>query len=260
MSNLISTPNGSVYAPWIQDRAAQQRYRATQASNSGAIQLAEMRLLNEQAQETRSDLAAYKGDDGRVDLQERAAIHRDLNHISSSITAFKNNDQTSRLGEKESFDASIIGDPHFSIEGSVNGQEVSTKFDNQDLGTRTQIAGAGFKLETETVAWGSGGAAVVGSATTTTGFGRAQKEVTVQADGSVLVDGQQVELEAGETMDLNRTSSLSLQEDGSYTVSSRNGKVTNNFQVQEHSNGNYINIHSSVDGVQTGGWLQQQAS
>lgn len=244
-----------MFAPGISYRVANQRARTAQGLSSGSINQAELQQLRQQRQDAAGQLVASKRDDGRLDLQERAAVHRDLNQISSSIAAFKN-----PLGQKESFEASIIGDPHFSIEGSVNGQEVSSKFDNQDLGNRTQIAGAGFKLETETVPWGSNGAAVVGSATTTTGFGRAQKEVTVNADGSVLVDNQQVDLQSGETLQLNRTSSLALNEDGTYTVSSRNGKVTNNFEVHEHSNGNYIDIHSSVDNVQTTGWLQRQAT
>ncbi|MGE0492419.1 MAG: hypothetical protein AB7S38_24610 [Vulcanimicrobiota bacterium] len=163
------------------------------------------------------------------------------------------------LGEKESFDATIKGDPHFTVNGSINGEEVSANFDNQDLGNRTQYAGAGFKLETETVPWGNNGAAVVDSATVSTGFGRNQDQVTVNADGSVLVNGQQVSLEAGQSTQLNRTSSLSLNDDGTYTVSSRNGKVTNTFEAKEHANGNYLNISSSVDNVQTVGWLQQQA-
>lgn len=258
MSNLISTPNGNVYAPWIKDRASNQQARTAQGVATGNISQSELEQLRQQRQTAAGNLSTYKGNDGRVDLQERVAIHQDLNQISASIAAYKNNDRPSPLGPKESFNASITGDPHFAVEGSINGQEVSAKFDNQDLGTRTQYGGAGFKLETETVPWGSGGAAVVGSATTTTGFGRGQKEVTVNSDGSVLVNDQQVALEAGQTMDLNRTSSLALNEDGSYTVSSRNGKVTNNFQVQENAQGNYIDIHSSVEGVQTTGWLQQQ--
>ena len=163
------------------------------------------------------------------------------------------------MGEKESFDATIKGDPHFTLEGTVNGEQVSTAFDNQDLGQRTQYAGAGFKLETNTVEWGSNGAAVVDSATVTTGFGRAAKEVTVDSDGSLSVNGNDLDLESGETLQLNRTSSVTANDDGSYTVSSRNGKVTNTFSAVEHDKGNYINISSSVDDVQTVGWLQNQA-
>jgi len=261
MSNVIST--------WIKDRVANQAARTAAGVASGSIDSGELQQLRQQRQGVASDLNAYKANDGRVDLQERVAVHKDLNQISQSIRSFRSQEPApaglgqpgsgpSGLGQKESFTASITGDPHFAVDGQINGEQVSARFDNQDLGKRTQYAGAGFRLETETVPWGSNGAAVVGSATTSTGFGRNQKDVTVNADGSVLVDGNAVSLEAGESMRLNGTSSLSANDDGSYTVSSRNGKVTNTFDVNEHENGNYINIESSVQGVQTVGWLQQQ--
>jgi hypothetical protein len=43
-------------------------------------------------------------------------------------------------------------------------------------------------------------------------------------------------------------------------VSSRNGKVTNTFQANEHAYGDYLNIDTSVDNVQTVGWFQQQVT
>lgn len=161
------------------------------------------------------------------------------------------------LNEKESFDATIKGDPHFTVNGSIDGQDVNASFDNQDLGERTQYQGAGFKLDTTTVPWGNGNAAVVDQATVTTGFGRRADEVTVSSDGSMTVNGQAVSMEDGQTMRLNRTSSVSY-EDGAYTVSSRNGKVTNTISNQTNENGNYLNIEASVDNVQTLGWMQDQ--
>lgn len=257
MSNVISTPEGNVYAPWIKDRAQNQRARTAAGVANGSIDQSELQQLREQKQAAAGQLSASKANDGRVDLQERVAVHKDLNQISKSIKDFRNDPAPKPLGEKESFTASITGDPHFAVDGSINGQQVSANFDNQDVTTRTQFQGAGFKLETETVPW-SEGTAVVGSATTTTGFGRNQKEVTVNADGSVLVGGEQVSLAAGDTMQLNRTSSLAANEDGTYTVSSRNGKVTNTFDVNQPGENGYIDIYSSVQGVQTTGWLQQQ--
>ena len=147
------------------------------------------------------------------------------------------------------------------MDGSVDGKKVSSKFDNQDLGNRTQIEGAGFKLDTEVVPWGGGGAAVVGSATMSTGFGRDKDEVKLNAaDRSVSVNGKQVSLKAGETQQLNRTSSLTMNDDGTYTVSSRNGKVTNKFALQQNPTGNYIDISTAVKDVQTTGWFQQRAT
>jgi hypothetical protein len=221
-------------------------------------------------------VALDRGSDGDIDAlaaSRQRSLETSFGQVSTGQTlagiwggygagASGNEGNPSRpFGEKESFEASIHGDPHFAMQGTINGQEVDSKFDNQDVGNRTQYAGAGFKLETETVPWGSeNGAAVVGSSTVTTGFGRGQDQVTVNADGSVLVNGEQVSMEAGQTQQLNRTSSLSFNDDGTYTVSSRNGKVSNTFDVNQHENGNYINIDSSVSGVQTGGWFQQQAT
>jgi len=159
------------------------------------------------------------------------------------------------LGVKEDFHATIIGDPHFAVQGTVNGEQKDVKFDNQDLGDRSQYRGAGFQLETNTVPWGDQGAAVVGSATVSTGFGRAKDEVTVGADGNLSVNGEQTTMEAGQSMQLNRTSSVTMDESGNYTVSSRNGKVSNTLSPMD---GGYLNIDSTVKGVQTVGWLQNQ--
>lgn len=163
------------------------------------------------------------------------------------------------LGEMETFEARIWGDPHFSLDGSVHAEEVSARFDNHDLGERTQIAGVDFALETNVVPWGAGnGTAVVGSATVSTGLDRNKKDVTFDADGNLTIGGEAVSLENGGSMHLNRTSELTREDDGSSTVSSRNGKVTNNLSSHEHHLGNYINIESSVNDVQTVGWLQNQ--
>lgn len=162
------------------------------------------------------------------------------------------------LGAKESFNASITGDPHFAVNGSINGQAVDASFDNQDLGTRTQFRGLGFKVDTTTVPWGSDGAAVVDSASVTTGVGPNKDTVTIGADGSVQVDGEDANLQPGQTVSLNATSSLTCNADGTYTVSSRRGKVTNTVSVNQNDQGNYLNLDSSVRGVQTIGWLQGQ--
>jgi hypothetical protein len=259
LNGNINTQSGKVRAPGLEARGAIQRGRVKHGIKNGSIDQGELSELKTQRQDVRTQLNEFKANDGRVDRQERVALHQDLNSISGSIREFKQGaPKENPLGEKESYTASITGDPHFAMTGSVDGQDVDAKFDNHDLGNRTQIAGAGFKLETETVEWGGNGAAVVGSATVSTGFGRAQKEVGLDADGSLTVNGNAVELEAGQTVDLNRTSSLALNDDGSYTVSSRNGKVTNTLSTHEHETGNYINIHSSVEDVQSVGWFQNQ--
>ncbi len=271
---LPSGGSGRVYGPGLEHRMENQNARIATGVADGSLDQGEVNTINKQESRYGSMLHDFKSNDGVVGPRERAQLHSQLDRTSALIYADKHDDNSSGegtnpvddsgkganpLGEKESFDASITGDPHFAVNGSINGEDVNSTFDNQELGTKTQYQGAGFKLDTNTVPWGTDtGAAVVDSATVTTGFGRNADAVTVNADGTVTVDGKQVSLESGQTMDLNRTSSLSLNEDGSYTVSSRNGKVTNNISVNENENGNYLNINSHVEDVQTVGWLQNQ--
>ncbi|GEM_PF-1058882 len=280
---IPSGGSGRVYGPGLEHRTENQNARVATGVADGSLDQDEMNGISKQESRYGSMLHDFKSNDGVVGPRERALLHSQLDRTSALIYADRHDDDSSGesanpvddsgnstnpidnsggganpLGEKESFDASITGDPHFAVNGSINGEDVDSTFDNQELGTKTQYQGAGFKLDTTTVPWGTDGAAVVDSATVTTGFGRNADAVTVNADGTVTVDGKQVSLESGQTMDLNQTSSLSLNEDGTYTVSSRNGKVTNTISVNENETGNYLNINSHVDDVQTVGWLQNQ--
>jgi hypothetical protein len=254
--------SGRVYGPGLEKRMENQNARTAAGAADGSLDQRELSQINRQEGKYESTLHDFKSNDGVVGPRERAQLHSQLNRTSALIYADRHNEGTpggeNPLGEKESFDATITGDPHYSVDGSINGEDVSSTFDNQEVGTKTQYQGAGFKLDTTTVPWGDNGAAVVNSATVTTGFGKEADAVTVNADGTVSVNGEAVSLESGQSMDLNRTSSLTLNDDGSYTVSSRNGKVTNTFSAQENENGNYLNISSHVDDVQTVGWLQNQ--
>lgn len=294
LDGRINTRAGVVRAPGLELRGQVQSGRVRAGINEGSIDPSEAAWLGKAQHHLANELTAYKANDGKVGPMERRNLHRDLNQISSKIFEFRHDrdpggpcanapkpgapsaptprpggpcpptpkpggSADKSLGEKESFQASITGDPHFSVEGSINGEDVSSKFDNQDIGTRTQYKGAGFELQTTTTEWGGNeGTAVVDSATVNTGFGRNTRSVTVNSDGSVYVGKNQVNLEEGESSQLNRTSTLTHNEDGTWTVSSRNGKVTNTFDAVENENGNYLNIQSSVDDVQTVGWLQNQ--
>lgn len=266
---------GRVAAPGLEKRMEIQNARVLDGLQDGTISSDEQEALKLSEEAYEEMLQSFKADDGKVDSSERSQLHEMLNGTSEQIYEDKHNqDATSDSGStgqadssggiapnpKESFSASITGDPHFSVDGTINGQEVSSSFDNQDLGTRTQYQGAGFELSTNTVPWGDGGAAVVNSATVNTGFGKNKDSVTVNADGSVLLNGAEVSLDQGQNMQLNATSSLTMNEDGTYTVSSRNGKVTNTFSINESDQGNYLNINANVDNVQSVGWLEDQVA
>jgi len=254
---------GRVKAPGLEQRMDNQNARVAAGVADGSLTQRELNGIERRENRYENMLRDFKANDGVVGPRERAELHKQLNMTSGLIYADRHNQAgetaKSPLGEKESFDATITGDPHYTVNGSINGEEVSSAFDNQEIGTKTQYQGAGFKLDTTTTEWGAGnGTSVVDSATVTTGFGRNADAVTFDADGSVLVNGEAVSLEDGESMKLNRTSSLSANDDGSYTVSSRNGKVTNTFSAVDNENGDYLNISSHVEDVQTTGWLQQQ--
>lgn len=291
IDGTINTRAGKVVAPGLEFRGKNQHGRVAAGLANGSIDPSEAAQLGQARNDVNKKLTAYKSNDGRVGPMERRDLHRDLNQISGKIYEFKHDKapgcprpapnptcprpepkppcprpapnptcpKRPDLSEKESFEASITGDPHFTVDGSIDGQEVNSAFDNQDIGTRTQYRGAGFELETTTREWGGNeGTAVVDSATVSTGFGRGEREVTVNSDGSVMLGDHEVSLEEGESRRLNHTSTLTHNEDGTWTVSSRNGKVTNTFEAVENEQGNYLNIYSKVDDVQTVGWLQNQ--
>ncbi len=91
MSNLISTPNGNVFAPGLKDRAAHQNARVAQGVASGSLTQSEMGVLKEMRTDARGSLAEAKGNDGRVGPQERRDLHQDMNAISRTIFALKHN-------------------------------------------------------------------------------------------------------------------------------------------------------------------------
>jgi hypothetical protein len=91
MSNLISTPNGNVFAPGLKDRAASQHARVAQGVASGSLTSAELGVLREQKAAARASLAEAKGNNGWVGPQERKELHQDMNSISRTIFALKHN-------------------------------------------------------------------------------------------------------------------------------------------------------------------------
>ncbi|MDQ7821209.1 MAG: hypothetical protein RDV48_00305 [Candidatus Eremiobacteraeota bacterium] len=168
--------------------------------------------------------------------------------------------------EEEDFTASITGDPHFTIDGEIDGEDVSTSFDNQEIGTRTMLEGEGFQLDTTTEQWGgNANTAVTTNATITTGFGRDADKLSFDADGEngvLKINGKEFTMDNGEEYQVNRTSTIKRNDDGSYTVTSKSGDgtVTQTINPQENASGDYLDISIAADDVQTEGWLQDQAA
>jgi hypothetical protein len=88
---MIHTQNGPVFAPAIENRAANQRERVRAGVNEGSISCEELSSLRDMRQDARQGLAESKGDNGWVGPVERRQVHQDLNAISQSIYAFRHN-------------------------------------------------------------------------------------------------------------------------------------------------------------------------
>ncbi len=91
MSNLISTPNGNVFAPGLKDRAGNQRARVADGLASGSLTRSEAGVVRDMRADARASLSEAKGNNGWVGPQERRALHQDLNSISHTIFALKHN-------------------------------------------------------------------------------------------------------------------------------------------------------------------------
>lgn len=91
MSNLISTPNGPVYAPGLKDRQQNQRARVADGIQDGSLTRNELSVLKDMRQDYRANLAEAKGNNGWVGPRERRELHQDLNNISQTIYALKHN-------------------------------------------------------------------------------------------------------------------------------------------------------------------------
>ncbi len=91
MSNLISTDNGSVYAPGLKERGHIQRQRTAVGIANGSLTSNEVDVLQDMGSAARGSLAEAKGNNGWVGPQERVALHKDLNNISDTIHTLKHN-------------------------------------------------------------------------------------------------------------------------------------------------------------------------
>ena len=91
MSNLIHTSAGNVYAPGLKQRQQTQAGRIAAGVKSGQIDQTELAQLKDAKQAYRTDLAAAKANDGKVDKQERVDAHQDLRAVSASIYEFRHN-------------------------------------------------------------------------------------------------------------------------------------------------------------------------
>jgi hypothetical protein len=194
------------------------------------------------------------------DEDEDESCHRPPHPFFSGGHGMRPFDDDGGKADNYSFD--ITGDPHFSVNGSVDGEGINTNFDNQDVGTRTQMKADGYQLDTTTEKWGGNeNTAVVKQASVTTGYGRDSDKVTVDADGNLSINGKRKSLEEGKSLDLNHTSSIYRNTDGSYKVNSQsgNGSVSTTLKPVKNEKGNYMDIHVDANNVRSNGFVEKEA-
>ena len=91
MNPYIGTNNGTVRAPGLKRRGANQHTRVRDGVQNGSIDSQELANLKEMKQSAMSSLNEAKASNGRVNLQERVSLHRDLNQLSRTIFLYKHN-------------------------------------------------------------------------------------------------------------------------------------------------------------------------
>lgn len=87
----IRTSEGRVAAPHLESRLIRQDARIGQGLKSGSLSGEELEQVRTQRGEFYGSLTEAKGDDGRVDREERKALHQEMNQMSQALYGFKHN-------------------------------------------------------------------------------------------------------------------------------------------------------------------------
>lgn len=90
MNNTAQITPNTVFAPVIRARQHHQGERIENGIDNGSLTSSEATALRAMRADERQDFKAAKAD-GRLDVQERLALHQELNEISRAIYEFKHN-------------------------------------------------------------------------------------------------------------------------------------------------------------------------
>ena len=90
-NDLLQTSQGFVKAPGFESRLVDQDQRVAQGVSSGSLSSEELAEVRSDRAGFRGSLTEAKGNDGRVDLQERRELHQEMNEMSQAIFSFKHN-------------------------------------------------------------------------------------------------------------------------------------------------------------------------
>lgn len=156
-------------------------------------------------------------------------------------------------------DVSSVGDPHLGVvgtrEGRAGDQPVDAHWDSMtahdDLVHSNAIEG-GYRVSTAVTQPGANGVTVNQSATVHTNFD--QDAVTLNRDGSFAIydDGRQLQLGKGESATLSGDERVTVNQDGSLTVSASDGK-RGTIATTLRANGQGVDVTTHAHEIALGG-------
>jgi hypothetical protein len=159
--------------------------------------------------------------------------------------------------------ASSWGDPHDSFSGTLwDGKSVDAGSWNNETShphlLRSNSFDGGFRIDTSVGAAGANGVTHNDSASVISNFG--ENVVTMNKNGSYTVerDGKDVQLTAGQAVNLGDGETVTLNANKSLTVVERNdhgGEITTTLA----SNGKAVNVNAQAQNVDLGGYLVREA-
>ena len=155
--------------------------------------------------------------------------------------------------------ASSNGDPHLAFDGTTSaGANVEGKWDSMtshaDLLSSDSFAG-GYRVATQATQANAQGVTQNASATVTTAGGATS--VTMNANGSYAVteNGTSIALQQGQATSLGNGETVTLEADGSLTVSDRSAAGGSISTTLRSNGGGGVNVSNTASEVDLGGYL-----
>jgi hypothetical protein len=155
---------------------------------------------------------------------------------------------------------SSTGDPHVAIDGSLNGSNVSLKYDNMQSDpnfVRSDSFTGGYAVATQTTAPGANGVTFNQCATVTTNFGQTRVSFDKDGNAAILQNGNAIAIGAGQTVDLG--SGESVTDNGNSLVVNDTNGYGGNITTTMTQNGNGVDVSVNAQNVNLGGDVVRKA-
>lgn len=159
--------------------------------------------------------------------------------------------------------ASSTGDPHLAFDATTaNGQRADAKYDSMsshdDLLHSRSIAG-GYRVSTAVTAPQQNGVTYNQSATVTTDFGDTSVTLDKSGTATIVSNGRQLSIAAGQSIDLGNGETVTRNADGSLSVDDRTRRG-GSIATTLRSNGQGVDVNVQAHDVALGGDLASAAA